>query len=1160
MRLTFVCCRPDTSLWQEALSQLPKQVQNEIATSSKGHRALLQEIVKDVEVKRDTCLAEKWTLKWRGETIAVRDIAERISTAVNRFVAIGDQVAQYDPAHFGLPWAGVRFLLVVAASNQQAISNALVGTEYVTSCLSRCAIYELLYLNSSIKLDSSGSLRKSLVGLYRGILLFLVKAKKYLAHSTARRIASNISKGDEFSTLLADVEKQEQVVRLNADNADAEYMRSVGTSVTGIRTDLRDLRDLLSLLPVPLAVISLKVDALAITTNETHTLVSQIHSELDAFDATLSRQEKEKLIRGISDKDQTERYRALRDAHQSGTALWLMDVEDVKSLTYRTFTRSQIVWVQGKPGIGKSVQMAAFSKMLKDDFSSSTSLVEYYVTSSDNEKYRTSKEILRCVLAQLYTVTGDTPIEDKSQLREAQLKTSSSSMSDLPNEQVIRLIVQQIKKMGNVSILVDALDECSDCQQAALAFRGIVEQVKDSKLQILITSRDHIRPLRTTFKKKDYVKVFDVHEWRSKLNDVIRLYCNLKLDEMVKSGTFAVDLEPETEKQISAAVVENAEGMILYAKLFLRELGRVSTKNELLNAIEKPPVGFRDLLIQWAKRIESDETRLGTLPIRVCQWVLTANRQLTLDELREAVSIEANHTRWDEGNFPDAELILESCAGIVETDEKNVVRFVHASVREFFEGPSPFGPDEWATEFFGLAENREILMGKLCLTYLDFDDFDCGGSKTPEELIERFSKYKFLDYAAKNWAKHLRGEGEHQCKKEWHHFLSMSDAKLANWCECFYMTTAFLRENGGNATQAGHLSYFHIPSFPKEALDMHLTAIFGLETLFDELDAKTDKAVSLTKRGFTPLHQASDWQRVPIIYKLIPLSTAVINHQSLGGWTPINVATTRDLTSVVKALGGAGADASLTMASIPTPLLHASQWGYLATVEVLLEMGANPDEQSGELLEVPLHGACKAGFLGVAEMLLNAGASISIENKIGLTPFHSACFRGDIALIELLLRSHDEEGKREIVLRPQGRVLNDLQFDEILTSIAMADSAEAKELLLKYGADPSVTNKWGRNALEYSVHHSSMDVLRKIFKMPSFKACMHEEGDLIEIQHPVRIAMQTEVSSALLMAPGRAPAPYFVTQLFALEERLTRVSRTFSKVQPLILLLNSLSR
>lgn len=121
----------------------------------------------------------------------------------------------------------------------------------------------------------------------------------------------------------------------------------------------------------------------------------------------------------------------------------------------------------------------------------------------------------------------------------------------------------------------------------------------------------------------------------------------------------------------------------------MKELSRVSSKNELLDSICLPPVGFRDLLIQCARRIESDESRLGTLPIRVCMWVVTTKRQLLLEELVEAVSIEGYHTRHDLGNFCEPELILESCAGIVEVDSDGYVRFVHATVREFFDGRCP---------------------------------------------------------------------------------------------------------------------------------------------------------------------------------------------------------------------------------------------------------------------------------------------------------------------------------------------------------------------------------------------------------------------------------------------------------------------------------------
>ena len=41
---------------------------------------------------------------------------ERIVNSVSKFVQVGDIVAQIDPVHVGLPWAGVRLVLQVCIS------------------------------------------------------------------------------------------------------------------------------------------------------------------------------------------------------------------------------------------------------------------------------------------------------------------------------------------------------------------------------------------------------------------------------------------------------------------------------------------------------------------------------------------------------------------------------------------------------------------------------------------------------------------------------------------------------------------------------------------------------------------------------------------------------------------------------------------------------------------------------------------------------------------------------------------------------------------------------------------------------------------------------------------------------------------------------------
>lgn len=51
--------------------------------------------------------------EFRGKQIAVRDVANRVLTWVDKFTAVGDTVVQYGPVHAALPCAGIQLLLQV---------------------------------------------------------------------------------------------------------------------------------------------------------------------------------------------------------------------------------------------------------------------------------------------------------------------------------------------------------------------------------------------------------------------------------------------------------------------------------------------------------------------------------------------------------------------------------------------------------------------------------------------------------------------------------------------------------------------------------------------------------------------------------------------------------------------------------------------------------------------------------------------------------------------------------------------------------------------------------------------------------------------------------------------------------------------------------------
>lgn len=55
-------------------------------------------------------------LKWKDKEIDVQDIADKVVGWITKFMKVGDIAVQYDPVHAALPWAGVRFILLVCST------------------------------------------------------------------------------------------------------------------------------------------------------------------------------------------------------------------------------------------------------------------------------------------------------------------------------------------------------------------------------------------------------------------------------------------------------------------------------------------------------------------------------------------------------------------------------------------------------------------------------------------------------------------------------------------------------------------------------------------------------------------------------------------------------------------------------------------------------------------------------------------------------------------------------------------------------------------------------------------------------------------------------------------------------------------------------------
>lgn len=107
-----------SDLWASALATLNVEDRQRIAFEGQDKLDVLTDLQTQSNAAKDKSLENRWRFRRPGrggkdETVVLRDLFSKIVVWIDRFKQVGDIAVQYDPAHAALPWAGVRFLLIV---------------------------------------------------------------------------------------------------------------------------------------------------------------------------------------------------------------------------------------------------------------------------------------------------------------------------------------------------------------------------------------------------------------------------------------------------------------------------------------------------------------------------------------------------------------------------------------------------------------------------------------------------------------------------------------------------------------------------------------------------------------------------------------------------------------------------------------------------------------------------------------------------------------------------------------------------------------------------------------------------------------------------------------------------------------------------------------
>ena len=604
----------------------------------------------------------------------------------------------------------------------------------------------------------------------------------------------------------------------------------------------------------------------------------------------------------------------------------------------------------------------------------------------------------------------------------------------------------------------------------------------------------------------------------------------------------------------------------LLARLHLESLADKTTVKAVKQALKDLPRGegalnhaYEDTLT----RIESQMSGFASLARKTLMWIVYAQRELTVEELRYALAIEENSSELDEENLEDTDQIISACKGLVTLDhETEIVRLVHYTTQEYLKRILPcWNPDAQET------------ITKACLQYLSFRSIR--SSLNGEHLKSPLSDEAFNDYVKAQYQDHVLlryvvGHCVSHAKCCWNEAI---ENLILKWL-CNEQTVAsYLEDFVSRLVQSGAL-------FDRRTNNtaLHMSAVFDCEAVTAKLLSDSRVNVNATNtEGETALHTAANYGRNAIAIRLLDRDDIEVNVRDASGSTPfilaaqkkyediavrllrrddllINLQETRwgHNTALHRAawsglevlakllLQRAEVKINLQGRSGSTPLMYAVEKGHQAIVELLLEkdevlINLRTRTRGTALI---LSAAFNRG--AICEMILKRDdVQVNLNCSFFGTALSRAAALGNHAIVRLLLQRNDiqvnvqdesddgtaltmaiHSGHEDIVglLLQRKDVKVDLNSSKLvhwpacyqryygLTPLALAaregQAAMTRLLLLRDDIDVNMRCDVGGTALMYAARYGRGTLVRLMLQRPEIQVNLQDSGDVTEVEYP----------------------------------------------------------
>lgn len=418
-----------------------------------------------------------------------------------------------------------------------------------------------------------------------------------------------------------------------------------------------------------------------------------------------------------------------------------------------------MLWLTGVPGAGKTV-LSSFVINRCSEVSSeepSPPVLYFFFKMTDSDK-NSILAVTSSLVYQLYSLFPASLCTDIVSLRD-----ESGKEKALSDQRLWDLFLKHAKKMPNLTIVLDALDECHEVD----IFLGrVLSLLQCCPAKVLVVSRKE-ENIALALTNHPHIAISE-----EDVEDDIRSYVTAEIENIPRFQGKPV------QRRMISALTSGHGGMFLWAYLMVKELKELGTVRQVDRALKSLPTGLEEMHEAIITRLDSTLHRAHReLATRILTWIVCAVRPLRLAELQEILRFEIRQGRIvnqspvdDDDDLLYSEKDIELACGALVRSTNATLQLIHLSTKEILtRKPPTMRSGDSRLAFYVDAQRENPHMAVLCVSYMSTHLNGIDSVTRPNienvsrlqfseesyDLTELVMRSPFIDYASISWQAHL---------------------------------------------------------------------------------------------------------------------------------------------------------------------------------------------------------------------------------------------------------------------------------------------------------------------------------------------------------------------------------------------------------------------